>query len=142
MSKSIIAALGLTVALGACAPVAPNGVNPVASLETTLSSPAGQAFVTNLVGTAFPQLNTIVAKGSAASAADLQKVAYWLPWVQGAVVLFGPTIMTPDEVTKVSQGISQVSALVANPPADVSSVMVTVGQLVTTVQADLKPALK
>jgi hypothetical protein len=81
--------------------------NTLSTLATIAASPVGQSLITAVLDTAVPQLNTIVAKGSAASSADLQQVAYWAPWINALVTTFGAA----DPSVNVSGITSAVSAV-------------------------------
>jgi len=84
---AVVAMLGVPLTLTGC-----DLPQVLSSLSATVNSPSGQSLVTNVIDTAFPSLEAIIAKGAAATAADAATVAYWCPWMQLFVTTFGPQI--------------------------------------------------
>lgn len=110
------------------------------ALQTALTSSVGQSLEATIVNQAFPSLSATIAKGAAAASADIQLAAYWLPWVDMAVDMFGPSLgMTPAQIAAADATEKTLLASLQNPPSDTASLIADLGTFVQGVQADLKP---
>lgn len=120
--KKIIAALAIAGGLAACSvPAVPNAVEA--------------ALINALTNTLAPGINDAIAKGIAASKADLDKVAFALPWAQKALEVFGPQYLDAATMAKIQTDVKMAEALLANPPTDVGSAVATALQVYMEVKA-------
>jgi hypothetical protein len=132
--RAFITATALVVSLAAC------GSAPSGLATSPVVDSVGASLINALTDTLAPGLNAAIAEGAQASQADLNTIAYWLPWAQKAVDYFGPTLKMPAaDIAAIDAGVAQVTADLANPPSNVGSVVAEAAALATKVTAALQP---
>lgn len=137
-STLVCATVGMALLIAACGTttgMSTSATAPAPALETLLTSTAGQSLVTNVLNAAVPELNTIIAKGSAATAADLQQAAYWAPWVQSLVDLVGPAAgLSSSDVSGINTVLGDVVTLANGGTGNTAALVSELSTLVTQLQ--------
>lgn len=150
------AAVAILLALAACQPGPTSATTtpaPAPTVPTTatgaltavVTSSVGQSLVNALVNKLAPGVNTTIAKvttGSAATVADLNNMAFALPWLQAAVDAFGSYVgMSTTDIAAIDAAVPTLVAQLQNPPANVGAVLADAAALWGKTIGTLAPAL-